>query len=145
MLSENLLEELDDDVELYRSHQSRPQTSSNVATTSQQQSRPQTSSNVVTTSQHQSRPQTSSNVVTTSQRPSTSRSPAAKQQLSATSKEELQRLKKEKRCKICLDRDATMVFSPCGHICACRQCTVQLRDCPVCRKKIEKAIVINPS
>ena len=52
---------------------------------------------------------------------------------------ELRRLRDEKRCKICLDRDANMVFTPCGHMCACMQCTQKLKMCPLCRRKINKA------
>jgi len=42
--------------------------------------------------------------------------------------------------KVCLDREADMVFIPCGHICCCLECTKALRMCPICRKKIEKAV-----
>lgn len=66
--------------------------------------------------------------------------------LSTTEKEaELRRLKNEKRCKVCLDQDATLVFVPCGHICACEQCCRSLKQCPLCRTKINKAYRTYPS
>nr|CAB3225620.1 baculoviral IAP repeat-containing protein 3 [Phallusia mammillata] len=52
---------------------------------------------------------------------------------------ELKRLKEEKRCKVCLDRDSCMIFTPCGHICACADCTKSLRKCPICRQRIERS------
>ncbi|XP_078492406.1 LOW QUALITY PROTEIN: inhibitor of apoptosis protein [Ciona intestinalis] len=58
---------------------------------------------------------------------------------------ELRRLRDEKRCKVCLDRDAEMVFVPCGHLCTCMQCTQSLRQCPVCRMRITKAYRTYPS
>jgi len=54
-------------------------------------------------------------------------------------KQKLQNLKDEKLCKVCLDKDADVVFIPCGHICCCMECTEALRQCPICRKKIERA------
>ncbi len=43
-------------------------------------------------------------------------------------------------CAICFEgpRDHAMV--PCGHRCACKNCSGKLTWCPVCRHKVEKAI-----
>uniref|UniRef100_H2ZML0 RING-type domain-containing protein n=1 Tax=Ciona savignyi TaxID=51511 RepID=H2ZML0_CIOSA len=51
----------------------------------------------------------------------------------------------EKRCKVCLDRDAEMVFIPCGHLSTCLICTQSLRQCPVCRMKINRSYRTFPS
>nr|CAB3225578.1 ZF(RING)-14 zinc finger protein [Phallusia mammillata] len=52
----------------------------------------------------------------------------------------IQELQEERKCKICLDNMADVVFVPCGHLCSCVRCAEALRKCPMCRKKIEKAI-----
>ncbi|XP_076821513.1 E3 ubiquitin-protein ligase XIAP-like isoform X1 [Clavelina lepadiformis] len=52
----------------------------------------------------------------------------------------LEQLIDERICKVCLDKEADVVFIPCGHICCCIECTHALRTCPICREKIEKAL-----
>jgi len=54
--------------------------------------------------------------------------------------ERIRELQDERKCKICLDSVADIVFVPCGHLCCCANCAGALRKCPMCRKKIEKAI-----
>lgn len=54
--------------------------------------------------------------------------------------DENQRLKEQKTCKICLDDDVAVVFLPCGHLCACVSCAPSLRQCPVCRTKIQGTV-----
>ncbi|XP_076818322.1 E3 ubiquitin-protein ligase XIAP-like isoform X2 [Clavelina lepadiformis] len=49
-------------------------------------------------------------------------------------------LQDERKCKICLDNIADVVFVPCGHLCSCVDCAQALRKCPICRSKIEKSI-----
>uniref|UniRef100_A0A3Q4B4A0 E3 ubiquitin-protein ligase XIAP n=1 Tax=Mola mola TaxID=94237 RepID=A0A3Q4B4A0_MOLML len=46
--------------------------------------------------------------------------------------EKLQRLQREKQCKICMERDICMVFIPCGHLVSCDKCSVSLVKCPIC-------------
>ncbi|PNH12118.1 E3 ubiquitin-protein ligase [Tetrabaena socialis] len=36
-------------------------------------------------------------------------------------------------CVVCLDRDADIVFSGCGHMGTCSACSAQLSKCPICR------------
>ena len=48
----------------------------------------------------------------------------------------------ESRCTICFrDRDdgvnVDTVLVPCGHV-FCSECAAQLRDCSICRTRIEK-------
>ncbi|KAJ8316925.1 hypothetical protein KUTeg_004829 [Tegillarca granosa] len=54
--------------------------------------------------------------------------------------EENENLKKQKECKICMSDDATTVFLPCGHLVCCPGCAVSVKDCPMCRKAIEKVV-----
>lgn len=43
-------------------------------------------------------------------------------------------------CIICCDKQIQIVFVPCGHQLACLECSRQITDCPMCRKKIEQKI-----
>jgi len=43
-------------------------------------------------------------------------------------------------CVVCLDRVAIMALLPCGHRCACAECAGGVRDCPICRGKVDKAL-----
>lgn len=53
-------------------------------------------------------------------------------------KAELEQIKQEQMCKVCLDKNSNCVFIPCGHICCCSDCASALRTCPICRAKIDK-------
>nr|XP_039266716.1 uncharacterized protein LOC120342099 [Styela clava] len=59
--------------------------------------------------------------------------------------EKLREYEQEKRCKVCLDRTAEVVFVPCGHLCTCIPCANALRNCPLCRKRIVKSMKIYTS
>lgn len=54
--------------------------------------------------------------------------------------EKLQRLQREKQCKICMDRDICIVFIPCGHLVSCKECSVSLIICPICCGAIAQKI-----
>ncbi|KAM4555935.1 E3 ubiquitin-protein ligase XIAP [Odontesthes bonariensis] len=54
--------------------------------------------------------------------------------------EKLQKLQREKQCKICMDRDICVVFIPCGHLVSCRQCSELLTKCPICCGAITQKI-----
>ncbi|XP_041530165.1 E3 ubiquitin-protein ligase LRSAM1 isoform X1 [Microtus oregoni] len=45
-------------------------------------------------------------------------------------------------CVVCLEREAQMVFLPCGHVCCCQQCCQPLRTCPLCRQEISQRLRI---
>ena len=38
-------------------------------------------------------------------------------------------------CKICLSKEKTIIFLPCGHYLSCNDCILQLKTCPVCRRE----------
>ncbi|NWR05813.1 XIAP ligase, partial [Paradoxornis webbianus] len=50
--------------------------------------------------------------------------------------EQLRRLQEEKLCKICMAKDVSVVFIPCGHLVACKECAGFLSECPLCRAGI---------
>lgn len=45
-------------------------------------------------------------------------------------------------CKICLEAEIDAVFQPCGHAAACITCATKIRDCCICRCKLEASIRI---
>ncbi|XP_047208646.1 E3 ubiquitin-protein ligase XIAP [Girardinichthys multiradiatus] len=54
--------------------------------------------------------------------------------------EKLRKLQMEKQCKICMDRDISIVFLPCGHLVSCKQCSESLIKCPICCGAITQKI-----
>lgn len=52
----------------------------------------------------------------------------------------LEKLQREKQCKICMDRDICMVFIPCGHLVCCQQCSAAVDKCPICCGAISQKI-----
>ncbi|KGL76021.1 Baculoviral IAP repeat-containing protein 7-B [Tinamus guttatus] len=57
-----------------------------------------------------------------------------------STEEQLRRLQEEKMCKVCMDRDVSVVFVPCGHLVACAECAPNLRLCPICRAVIRGSV-----
>ena len=45
-------------------------------------------------------------------------------------------------CKLCMDCERSIAFSPCGHLIACKLCATSLDSCPVCRCKISQFLKI---
>ncbi|XP_064888411.1 baculoviral IAP repeat-containing protein 7 isoform X1 [Columba livia] len=56
------------------------------------------------------------------------------------STEEQLRLQEERMCKVCMDRDVSVVFVPCGHLVTCGECASNLRLCPICRAVIRESV-----
>ncbi|NXX83592.1 BIR7B protein, partial [Urocolius indicus] len=57
-----------------------------------------------------------------------------------STEEQLRRLQEERMCKVCMDRDVSVVFVPCGHLVACGECALNLRLCPICRAIIRGTV-----
>ncbi|NWU91475.1 BIR7B protein, partial [Upupa epops] len=57
-----------------------------------------------------------------------------------STEEQLRRLQQERMCKVCMDRDVSVVFVPCGHLVACGACALNLRSCPICRAVIRESV-----
>ena len=51
-------------------------------------------------------------------------------------------LEKERFCKICIQAEICYAFIPCGHQVTCENCVTELKDCPICRKKITNSLKI---
>ncbi|XP_046916522.2 uncharacterized protein LOC124496983 [Dermatophagoides farinae] len=43
-------------------------------------------------------------------------------------------------CSICLDRERQIVFFPCCHLTSCEQCSIQMKNCPICRIDINTSL-----
>lgn len=52
----------------------------------------------------------------------------------------LEKLEREKLCKICMDKDSCMVFLPCGHLVCCQECANALCKCPICCSAVTQKI-----
>ncbi|XP_039272656.2 baculoviral IAP repeat-containing protein 8-like isoform X1 [Styela clava] len=52
----------------------------------------------------------------------------------------LKQLEEEKKCKICLDEEANVVFVPCGHLSTCVSCAQRVSNCPICRSYVRQKI-----
>lgn len=52
--------------------------------------------------------------------------------------QELEKLKASRTCVVCLDSEASHIFSPCCHLVCCGQCADALATCPMCQQVIEK-------
>ncbi|UJR26643.1 hypothetical protein I4U23_007960 [Adineta vaga] len=54
--------------------------------------------------------------------------------------QQLQEIREQVHCPICMDRLKNMVFL-CGHG-ICQNCGDRVQECPICRKQIEKSIIL---
>uniref|UniRef100_A0A2K6UCX8 Baculoviral IAP repeat containing 3 n=1 Tax=Saimiri boliviensis boliviensis TaxID=39432 RepID=A0A2K6UCX8_SAIBB len=54
--------------------------------------------------------------------------------------EQLRRLQEERTCKVCMDKEVSIVFIPCGHLVVCKDCAPSLRKCPICRSIIKGTV-----
>ena len=69
----------------------------------------------------------------------------AEKQTALLQKQRAQRLHREdakRLCSICLDRVCEVVLLDCGHSCACEQCAATLKECVVCRQRVQRVVVI---
>ncbi|XP_045870492.1 baculoviral IAP repeat-containing protein 3 [Meles meles] len=54
--------------------------------------------------------------------------------------EQLRRLQEERTCKVCMDKEVSVVFIPCGHLVVCQECAPSLRRCPICRGAVKGTV-----
>lgn len=41
-------------------------------------------------------------------------------------------LNRRSACKVCLEREVSVLMLPCRHLCLCKQCDIAVDTCPVC-------------
>ena len=58
----------------------------------------------------------------------------------AALEQEVQKMKDERTCKVCMDSEVNVVFLKCGHLVCCSDCAPALRHCPICREGIRGTI-----
>ncbi|XP_055336723.1 baculoviral IAP repeat-containing protein 3-like [Paramacrobiotus metropolitanus] len=46
----------------------------------------------------------------------------------------------EKECSVCLNKNVSICFAPCGHAICCVECSGKVRECPLCRQVILQKI-----
>merc|ERR1711971_271851 len=56
--------------------------------------------------------------------------------------DEIQDIKESRLCKVCLDKEVSQIFLPCGHSICCNKCAIGLQKCPICRGNIQKSQTI---
>ena len=50
---------------------------------------------------------------------------------------------REVKCIVCFENLLELAFLPCGHVCTCQKCGLELmNECPICRKKIFSSMKI---
>ncbi|XP_052238222.1 E3 ubiquitin-protein ligase XIAP-like isoform X1 [Dreissena polymorpha] len=54
--------------------------------------------------------------------------------------QENEKLKEQRVCKICMDKDVCITFMPCRHLATCEDCAGTLHTCPICRKPVEDRV-----
>lgn len=54
--------------------------------------------------------------------------------------EENTQLKEQVMCKICMDKNVSIAFLPCGHLACCIDCAPAMRKCPMCRVYIKGTV-----
>ena len=70
--------------------------------------------------------------------------PAAKAPRRVVTKEEpgdQDELNIAKRCVICYKRPIRTIFTNCGHMLSCVQCSLKMDKCPVCRISVDGNVV----
>ena len=43
----------------------------------------------------------------------------------------------ETTCIVCFTNPKTHLAAPCGHQCACAECSAKMHECPVCRTPVQ--------
>ncbi|KAH9491444.1 hypothetical protein Btru_032197 [Bulinus truncatus] len=56
-------------------------------------------------------------------------------------KDPVQSRTKIEECVVCSDKKASVLFKPCGHMCACDGCANLMKKCVQCRASIEKTVL----
>uniref|UniRef100_K1QB79 Apoptosis 1 inhibitor n=1 Tax=Magallana gigas TaxID=29159 RepID=K1QB79_MAGGI len=49
-------------------------------------------------------------------------------------------LKDQILCKICMEKNVSIAFLPCGHLACCEDCAPAMRKCPICREFVRGTV-----
>lgn len=50
-----------------------------------------------------------------------------------------------RQCVVCMNNERDVVLLECGHVCVCSSCVSQLNLCPMCRRSIDRIVLIYQS
>ncbi|KAI3762754.1 hypothetical protein L1987_53195 [Smallanthus sonchifolius] len=60
------------------------------------------------------------------------------------SQQEYERLQNEKvLCRVCFERELSIVLLPCRHWVLCSKCSVKCKKCPICRVNIDERLPVH--
>ncbi|KAL8261253.1 hypothetical protein R6Q59_025302 [Mikania micrantha] len=60
------------------------------------------------------------------------------------SQQEYERLQNEKvLCRVCFERELSIVLLPCRHWVLCSKCSEKCKKCPICRVNIDERLLVN--
>ena len=79
-------------------------------------------------------------VATSEAPPNNSPIPSAPPPESMNIDDEMAQVRESRLCKICMERQADVLFLPCAQILCCHVCAETVRECPICRSPIESRI-----
>lgn len=48
-------------------------------------------------------------------------------------------------CVVCRSNPRDAIFHPCNHVCVCQVCNENVQNCPICKRNIEKRIIMHLS
>jgi len=51
-------------------------------------------------------------------------------------------IKKQRQCLICKDKDKSVAFVPCAHLCVCEVCAQAVNECPICHQAVQQKMKI---
>ncbi|XP_061403811.1 baculoviral IAP repeat-containing protein 3-like isoform X1 [Lethenteron reissneri] len=52
----------------------------------------------------------------------------------------LDKLEERLSCKVCMEHEVSIIFTPCRHVVTCGHCALSLSECPVCRVAVRRAL-----
>ena len=54
---------------------------------------------------------------------------------------QIEELEDKHKCISCYENDVSVLFTPCNHLCLCKECSKEYKEeCPICRKKCDNKI-----
>ena len=55
---------------------------------------------------------------------------------------EVQNEKDSRICIICMDKEISHAFLPCGHTICCKNCSKNVQNCPNCRANVHSSVML---
>lgn len=55
---------------------------------------------------------------------------------------ENEKIRMERKCRVCQDKEANILILPCAHVTLCTLCTPYILKCPNCNSKIKATVKV---